>query len=97
MLPVAVVDILEEAVKNATNAAKLDTLHATAMKELRVITEAAAGMDRIKAGTEAGTEGVERVRVRPATLAEDTVTCLVTVLKAKNATTVCHCSIICGR
>lgn len=77
----ALVDILAEVVRSATNVGKLDTSPVTAPKV--VDTEVAS---RVKAATAAVT--VEVGRVRPATLVEVTATCLEIVLKDRSATTV---------
>lgn len=90
----AQVDILAEVAKNATNVVKWDTLLAIATKVAGVIMEV-VGMDRIRVVTDLVTEVATEVEVegrdkgRPVSPAEDTVTCLVIVPKAKSATTVC--------
>lgn len=82
MLAVALVDILAEVVRNATNAERSDTSLVTAPRV--VDTEA---VSRVKAATAAVTV-VAVGRGRLATLAEDTATCPEIVPRAKSATTV---------
>jgi len=84
-LQVARADTLVAGVaKSATNAARLDTLLVTAPKD-RMEEDTAV---RAKAVTVVvDTEAVVG-KARPATRVEDTVTCLVTAHKVKNATTV---------
>lgn len=77
----ALVDILAEVVRSATNAGNTDTSLVTALRVVH--TEVAS---RAKAATAAVT--VEVARGRPATLVEVTATCPETVLKDRSATTV---------
>jgi hypothetical protein len=72
------------AAKNVTSAARLVTLHATALRAgaVDMVVEEATGADT------ATEEGEVAAAARHATPAADSATCLVTVHRARNATTV---------
>jgi len=79
--------LVEEAVKNATSAARLATLLGIVPRATVEVEEADTVADTAEEDTEE-VQAVEEAEVKPATLAEATATCLVTAHKARNATTV---------
>jgi len=84
---VAAEGILEEEVKNATNVERSDTLLVTVLKVVLEVT--VVGFSRVAATVEGTAVAVaEGLGARPASLAEDTVTCRAIALKARSATTV---------
>ena len=83
--PAWVVDTRAEAARSATNAAKSVTSLATALMEVLGATEVEATAEVAMEEEEVDTEVA---RSRPATLAAATDTCLATVLRVRNATTV---------
>lgn len=80
--------LVEEAVRNATSAAKLAISLGTAARATLEVREAVMEVeDTVEEATEE-VQAVEVVEAKPAILAEAMVTCPVTALKARNATTV---------
>ena len=78
-----------EVVKNATNVVRSDTSLATVPKVVLEVT--AVGSNRVVVTAEDMAEAVaEGLVARPASRAEDTVTCRVIAPKARSATTVSH-------
>ena len=76
---------LEAAARNATNAARSDTLLVIATKAAEEVTEAVTKVE--EEGMAAGM--VDHAKARPATHVADMDTCLEIVLKAKSVTIVC--------
>lgn len=74
--------------RSATSVGNWDTLHETAMRGLAVATGGAIRAKAVLAVEEVLVPALEGARARLAILAAVTVTCLVTVLKGRNATIV---------